>query len=70
VLARGWVKSSALIIPVGVATQIAGVFVFDFSTVAGVLGYNLFFTAPSVLLAVFIVRRGLRDWSDPVPVNI
>ncbi|MFN0076446.1 MAG: hypothetical protein ACKVY0_08225 [Prosthecobacter sp.] len=62
VLARGWVKSSALIIPVGLAAQLAGVLIFDFSTVTGVLGFNLFITVPAVLLACVITARGFSRW--------
>lgn len=67
VLARGWVKSSALIIPVGLAAQMAGVLIFDFSTVTGVLGFNLFITVPAVLLAYGIVWRGFHRWSKSQP---
>lgn len=64
VLARGWVKTSALIIPVGLAAQLAGVFIFDFTSVTGVLEFNLFTSVPAVLLACIIARTGFSRWKE------
>ncbi len=67
ILARGWVKSSALVIPVGVAAQASGLFLFDISTVPGILAFNLFITVPSVLLALLIIGRAFAKWKAPTP---
>ena len=61
-MARGWVQSMTLVIPVGIAAQIAGLCLFDLSSVAGVLGFNIFTSVPPVLLACFIIARGFSMW--------
>lgn len=62
VMARGWIKSSALVVPAGIAAQVAGVFLFDLTTVSGVLLFNLFILLPLLLLACLVIWRGFRRW--------
>jgi hypothetical protein len=61
-MARGWVQSMTLVIPVGIAAQIAGLCLFDLSSVSGVLGFNIFTSVPPMLLAGFIIWRKFRRW--------
>jgi O-antigen/teichoic acid export membrane protein len=55
---RGWVAGSWLYIPLTLATQIALVPFVDFSTVAGVLMFNLLSTVPNLLLNLALSYRG------------
>ena len=64
VLARGWIRSSAWVVPIGLSAQIAGCFLFDFTRVSGVLGFNLFIMVPVLLLACLVVWRGLANWRE------
>jgi hypothetical protein len=64
-MARGWVQSMTLVIPVGIAAQIAGLCLFDLSSVSGVLGFNIFTSVPPMLLACFIIWRGFGCWQTP-----
>jgi hypothetical protein len=61
-MARGWVQSMTLVIPVGLAAQVAGLCLFDLSTVSGVLSFNIFASVPTVLLACFMIARKFRHW--------
>lgn len=62
VLARGWVRSSALVVPVGLAAQLAAALFLDLSTVAGVLSFNLFILLPVLGLGAFIIWRRFVAW--------
>ena len=64
VMARGWIKSSALVVPAGIAAQVAGVFLFDLTTVSGVLEFNLFVLLPILLLACLVIWRGFGKWNE------
>jgi O-antigen/teichoic acid export membrane protein len=57
---RAWINGSWLYIPLTLATQIALIPFTDFSTVAGVLIFNLISTVPAVLLNIGLSYRGFR----------
>jgi O-antigen/teichoic acid export membrane protein len=58
---RAWVAGSWLYIPLTLATQIALIPFTDFSTVAGVLTFNLLSTIPNLLLNLVLSYRGFRS---------
>ncbi len=62
VLARGWVRSSVLVVPVGLAAQVAACAFLDLSTVTGVLLFNLSVMLPVMALGAFIIWRRLAAW--------
>lgn len=57
---RAWIAGSWLYIPLTLGTQIALIPVIDFSTVTGVLTFNLASVAPSLLLNFGLSYRGFR----------
>lgn len=57
---RAWIAGSWLYIPLTLGTQIALIPVIDFSTVTGVLTFNLVSVAPSLLLNLGLSYRGFR----------
>lgn len=58
--AKGWISGSWLYIPATLATQIALIPFVDFSSVTGVLFFNLISAVPSVLLNLVLSFRGFR----------
>jgi hypothetical protein len=58
---RAWVAGSWLYIPLTLVTQIALIPFTDFSTVAGVLTFNLLSTIPNLLLNLVLSYRGFRS---------
>lgn len=58
---KAWISGSWLYIPLTLATQIALIPVTDFSTVAGVLFFNLFSAVPNLLLNLALSFRGFRN---------
>ena len=61
--AKAWVDGSWLYIPFALATQLALIPYTDFSSVTGVLTFNLVSTIPSLLLNLVLSYRGFRNWS-------
>ena len=61
--AKAWVGGSWLYIPLTLATQLALIPYTDFSSVTGVLTFNLVSTIPSLLLNLVLSYRGFRNWS-------
>ena len=59
--ARAWVGFSWLYIPLTIATQVALIPVTDFSSVPGVLTFNLLSAVPSLLLNMVMSYRGFRS---------
>ncbi len=57
---KAWITGSWLYIPLTVLTQIALIPVTDFSSVSGVLMFNLLSIAPSLLLNIGLSYRGFR----------
>ena len=57
---KAWVSGAWLYIPLTLATQIALIPFTDFSSVAGVLMFNLISAVPSVLLNLALSYRGFR----------
>lgn len=57
---KAWINGSWLYIPLTLATQIAQIPFTDFSSVAGVLTFNLISTVPAVLLNLGLSYRGFR----------
>ncbi len=57
---RAWIAGSWLYIPLTLATQIALIPFVDFSSVSGVLTFNLVSAAPSLLLNIGLSYRGFR----------
>ncbi len=61
-IARGWIVSAWLMIPIGVAVQIALIIALDVSQVRGVLLMNIFATIPGFFLNFLRTRRGIREF--------
>ena len=60
---KAWIAGSWLYIPLTLATQIALIPFTDFSSVAGVLTFNLISIAPSLLLNLVLSYRGFRSFA-------
>jgi O-antigen/teichoic acid export membrane protein len=60
--ARAWVTGSWLYIPLTLATQGALIPFTDFSSVAGVLTFNIFSALPTLLLNLVLSYRGFRSF--------
>ena len=60
---KAWVSGAWLYIPLTLATQIALIPFTDFSSVAGVLIFNLISAVPSVVLNLVLTYRGFRAFA-------
>jgi O-antigen/teichoic acid export membrane protein len=60
--AKAWIAGSWLYIPLTLSTQFALIPFTDFSSVTGVLTFNLISAIPSLLLNVILSYRGFRRW--------
>jgi len=60
--AKAWIAGSWLYIPLTLATQLALIPYTDFSSVTGVLTFNLVSAIPSLLLNLILSVRGFRSW--------
>jgi O-antigen/teichoic acid export membrane protein len=60
--AKAWIAGSWLYIPLTLATQLALIPYTDFSTVSGVLTFNLVSAIPSLALNLILSYRGFRSW--------
>ena len=60
--AKAWIAGSWLYIPLTLATQLALIPYTDFSSVTGVLTFNLVSAIPSLLLNLVLSYRGFRNW--------
>ncbi|MEY2503930.1 MAG: hypothetical protein QOJ05_1826 [Verrucomicrobiota bacterium] len=60
--AKAWVAGSWLYIPLTLATQLAMIPSTDFSSVTGVLKFNLVSAIPSLVLNLILSYRGFRSW--------
>ena len=60
---RAWIVGSWLYVPLTLGTQLLLIPFIDFSTVTGVLTFNLFSAFPSLLLNVALSYRGFRQRS-------
>ena len=58
---RAWIAGSWLYIPTTIATQIALIPFTDFSTVTGILIFNLISTLPNLLVNIGLSYRGFRS---------
>jgi hypothetical protein len=58
---KAWVSGAWLYIPLTLATQIALIPVTNFSSVMGVLTFNLFSAIPNLLLNIALSYRGFRS---------
>jgi O-antigen/teichoic acid export membrane protein len=63
---KAWINGSWLYIPLTLATQVALIPFTDFSSVAGVLIFNLISTVPAVLLNLWLSYRGFRSLTPVV----
>lgn len=63
-VARGWIVSPWLMIPTGLIMQVVLIFVFDVSTVRGVLLMNIFSMAPAFVLNLLRTREGIRAFTQ------
>ena len=59
---KGWIAGSWLYIPLTLATQVALIPFTDFSSVAGVLMFNLISVVPSLFLNLGLTYRGFRSF--------
>ena len=64
--AKGWISGSWLYIPATLVTQIALIPFVNFSSVNGVLFFNLISAIPSVLLNMLLSLRGFRHYRGVV----
>ena len=65
---KAWIAGSWLYIPLTLATQMVLIPFTDFTSVRGVLIFNLISTAPSLLLNLLLSYRGFRSYgADPAP---
>ncbi len=60
---KAWIAGAWLYVPLTLATQIALVPFTDFSSVAGVLVFNLISVAPSLILNLVLSCRGFRTFA-------
>jgi len=60
--ARAWIAGSWLYIPMTLATQLALIPFTNFSSVSGVLVFNLVSAIPRLLLNLLLSYRGFRNW--------
>lgn len=60
--AKAWIAGSWLYIPLTLATQVALIPFTDFSSVSGVLVFNLVSAIPSLVLNLILSFRGFRKW--------
>ena len=60
--AKAWIAGSWLYIPLTLATQLALIPSTNFSSVSGVLTFNLVSMIPSLLLNLILSYRGFRSW--------
>jgi O-antigen/teichoic acid export membrane protein len=63
---KAWIEGAWLYIPLTLATQIALIPFTDFSTVSGVLMFNLISAVPSVFLNLILSFRGFRRFVPAV----
>jgi O-antigen/teichoic acid export membrane protein len=63
---KAWINGSWLYIPLTLLTQIAVIPFTDFSSVAGVLTFNLISTVPAVVLNLWLSYRGFRSLTPAV----
>jgi O-antigen/teichoic acid export membrane protein len=61
---KAWVAGSWLYIPITLVTQVALIPFTDFSSVAGILIFNLISLVPSLLVSVGLSYRGFRSLSE------
>jgi O-antigen/teichoic acid export membrane protein len=61
-VARGWIVSPSLMIPIGVLAQIILILVLDVSQVRGVLLLNIYCTIPGFFLNFLRTRQGIREF--------
>jgi O-antigen/teichoic acid export membrane protein len=59
-VARGWIVSPWLMIPIGVVVQVILIFIFDVSTVRGVLMMNIYSMIPGFFLNLLRTRQGIN----------
>src|SRR4051812_8764265 len=62
--ARAWISGSWLYIPLTLATQLALIPVTNFSSVSGVLIFNLISMIPSLVLNLILSYRGFRSFQN------
>jgi len=60
---KAWVTGAWLYIPLTLATQVALIPFTNFSTVGGVMTFNLISIAPSLLLYLVLSLRGFRSFA-------
>jgi hypothetical protein len=60
--AKAWIAGSWLYIPLTLGTQLALIPFINFTSVAGVLTFNLISAIPSLLLNLVLSLRGFRRW--------
>ena len=61
-VARGWIVSPWLMIPIGVAVEIILILVLDISKVRGVLLLNIYSMVPGFFLNFLRTRQGIHDF--------
>lgn len=60
-LAKGWVVSPWLLIPIGIATEVLLILIFDLSQVKNVLIMGILSTIPGFFLNIWRTRQGIRE---------
>ena len=62
-VARGWIVSPWLMIPIGVVTQVILILLLDVSQVRGVLLLNIYSMIPAFFLNLLRTRQGIREFT-------
>lgn len=65
-VARGWIVSPMLMIPIGIVVQVILIFVFDVTTVRGVLLMNIYSMIPGFFLNFLRTRQGIGQFKRSV----
>jgi O-antigen/teichoic acid export membrane protein len=62
-VARGWIVSPWLMIPIGIVAQVILIMLLDVSQVSGVLWLNIYSMIPGFFLNLLRTRQGIRDFT-------
>jgi O-antigen/teichoic acid export membrane protein len=63
-VARGWIVSPWLMIPIGIVLQVILIILLDVSQVRGVLLLNIYVTIPGFFLNFLRTRQGIRQFKE------
>jgi O-antigen/teichoic acid export membrane protein len=61
-LSKGWIQPPLISIPLILISQVIFLFVFDLSTVYGVLLFGICTNIPSLLISIFVTYKGIKSY--------